>query len=212
MMRVLILIGLLFVLVGIPLSVALIYDFPRYKPLDLSYGVQSIVSVFGHFFPVVLFLGFVSIYIVLPKKVFIWGGLFFLFFLFVPGTNPNIDYNSPDNPSRHWYIYNVSNIHQENDSKKSSVPPGSLLIPVDGISASNIWFKLNSSCYWSWIQGAAVIFNRELAMAYRDREQELKKMRIGTFYGKADNSNGLSVIKNNPEAYIISSQRRFGQN
>ena len=212
MMQALILTGLLFALVGIPLFVDLIYDLPQYNPLYLSYGVQSIVSVFGHFFPVILFFGFVSLYIVLPNKAFIWGCLFFLFFLFVPGTNPNIDYNLPDNPSRHWYIYQVSNIHQENDSEKGIVPPGSLLIPVDGISASDIWFKLNSSCYWSWTQGAAVIFNRELAMAYRNREQELKKIKIGTFYGKGHDFNGLSIIKNNPDAYIISSQRLFGQN
>ncbi len=54
---------------------------------------------------------------------------------------------------------------------QKKIAPGSLILN-DSLPTKTIWFTFHSSCYYSIIQGAGVVFNRKLAINYDKRQKE----------------------------------------
>ncbi|MBU1193827.1 MAG: hypothetical protein KKD67_03065 [Proteobacteria bacterium] len=190
------------ILLIIPLSTVLINidQFPG--QLRWLTGIPIVVHTIGPLFPILICLSFFYSYPHIPERLAAVVYLSFFIILCIPGVNPNTQYLSINESSQPLYKYHLQTMC-EKDNQYLSIPPGSLVIPGEGISPSKVWFELRSACYWSWPQGAGVVFNRKLAIEYSQRQLKLKQMKTVGFCDK----DIVFDLKKNPAIYVVSNEK-----
>ena len=64
------------------------------------------------------------------------------------------------------------------------ISQGSLVLTDGSVSVETIWFDFHAGSYYSQMQGAGILFNRNLAVEYGRRPQEIEIFSQGVFSGK----------------------------
>ncbi len=71
----------------------------------------------------------------------------------------------------------------ENIDWQKHIPVGSVILIDGSLPIGAIWFDLQANSYFSKIQGAGVLFSRDLALEYKKRQQEVKQVFSNDFDG-----------------------------
>ena len=200
--KILICVSILVVMLFIPFSLILISNSPFLDHLSWKTAIPIFIQANRHSFPLFICLIFFYSHPHIPERLaaFVYSSCFII--LCIPGINPNMKYISMNESSQPLYKYHLQTMCKK-DNQNITIPPGSLIIPGKGVSATKIWFELQSACYWSRRQGAGVVFNRELAIEYDQRRLKFKQMKTIEFCDK----NNLFDHINHPTTYIVSNRK-----
>ena len=198
-------ITLLFIL---PIPMAMINFQTFFESLDPRSMTLSFVASAGPLFRPISLLIFVGIVGKLRNKRAFCLLILFLFFLFIPGISPNSKYPT---------IIELERSFNKNKRIPSAIlewqkiiPAGSVIMTDGSIPVNTIWFNFNACSYYSQMQGAGIIFNRQVALEYSKRQMEVEEI------FKDNNVKNLSLwCKKRNIDYVISKRllplRKIGE-
>ncbi len=196
--------GLLVLLLFISLSGVFIQYSSFSNQMSWQTGIPAFVHISGQLFPLILCGLFCCLYTFISVPVAAFVSVCFFIMLCFFNINPNLDYPLAKGSTQTFYKYNLSNICKQ-DKDKIIISPGSLIVSL-GVPVTHIWFKLHSASYWSWDQGAGVVFNRDLAFEYERRRLKIKKMNTIYFCDKNYQFDLNVDLKKNQKAYLVNSK------
>jgi hypothetical protein len=120
-----------------------------------------------------------SLFLMLPlmvqnSKPFIieWGLIILIGGLWFSGISPDAGYPLVIQTERN--IIRTKPLAGTISRWSKNIPLGSTILTDGSIPLENIWFDFKSCSYYSWEQGAGIVFNRNLALAYEQRKNEVK--------------------------------------
>lgn len=182
-----ILIGITTSLILLPLPLILL-NFHTYNNLmQWHTAILWCMSVLGPLWPVFIILSLFLILIVSPN-IKAQGLVLGVVFLLLGITDINRS-----------FLYSPIKRRAVKDIEKF-IAPGSLVLQGNELSVEYIWFNLDSASYWSKIQGAGIVFNRDLALEYKKRKMISKRCNFeknkGCIFLHCDKFNkGLLTVK-----------------
>ena len=186
----------------IPLP-AIILNYSIYSSLlEWKTAIPAMALVSGPLFPVfaILLIVWETYNIPLPVAWLIFVSV--LIFLYWPGVNPANKFASQIEPLRTSEKQQLADIPIQEWQDK--IPPGSIVLADSSTPVEKIWFELDSCGYWSRLQGAGIVFNRNLAIIYAKRRIILE----GMVWGRENTCRHFKKITILPDYLIFRSNTK----